>query len=320
MSTDTGVPTSQSEWKAALDSLPPTPGNIPVFYFAHGTPALAFPKSSITHVGERAALPPYHGPDGPLANFLHDFGPTLLNKYKPKGIVVFSAHWETVEERVITDYGDENPLLMDYYGLPKPMYELKFKSRGDSELSGRVVELFEKAGYLARTISKLEPRGEDGRGYAGPGLDHGVFVPFRIMFGEEFMDVPIVQASIDSSLSPEAHWKIGKAVAQLRKEGILVLSGGLPIHNTRDIASFDPDTAKPLYHEFHQALVGAVQVPEPETRKGTLVALTSHSGFRLAHPREEHFVPLYIAAGAGEEGNVQVLNGLYGLVTAAFGL
>ena len=56
----------------------------------------------------------------------------------------------------------------------------------------------------------------DGRGFQGPGLDHGVFVPFRLMFGEEFRSVPIVQASIDASLSPESNWNLGKAITKLR--------------------------------------------------------------------------------------------------------
>lgn len=67
-----------------------------------------------------------------------------------------------------------------------------------------------------RTTSKLEARGQDGRGFLGPGLDHGVFVPFRLMFGEDFTDIPIVQVSIDSSLSPETNWSIGKALERLR--------------------------------------------------------------------------------------------------------
>jgi aromatic ring-opening dioxygenase catalytic subunit (LigB family) len=73
-----------------------------------------------------------------------------------------------------------------------------------------------QAGYLARTTPVTEARGEDGRGFSGPGLDHGVFVPFRLMFGDTFKDVPIVQASIDSNMDPEANWKIGKAIASLR--------------------------------------------------------------------------------------------------------
>ncbi|KAF9262189.1 Extradiol ring-cleavage dioxygenase, class III enzyme, subunit B [Marasmius fiardii PR-910] len=319
MPLNTTVPTAEIEWRASLDALPATPDNIPAFFFAHGSPVLAYSSSSTTASG-RAGIQAWQGSSGPLANFLRDFGPTLLKKYTPKGIVVFSAHWETLGERVVTDYGDENPLLMDYYGFPDALYKLKFRSRGDSRLSKRVVELFKDAGYLARTTSKLEPRGEDGRGFPGPGLDHGVFVPFRIMFGEEFTDIPIVQVSIDASLSPEGNWKTGKAVTELRKEGILVLSGGLTIHNLRDFSAFHPDTAQPLYHEFHKAMIDALQIPENESRKTALMDLTTHRGFRLANPREEHFVPLYVAAGAGEEGRVTVLNGLFGIATVAFGL
>ncbi|KAL0579239.1 hypothetical protein V5O48_002743 [Marasmius crinis-equi] len=318
MSTST-VPTTPAAWKSALDSLPSTPDNIPVFFFAHGSPMLAYPKGSTTSP-MRSGIQAWQGPEGPLANFLREFGPTLLNKYNPKGIVVFSAHWETLGERVVTDYGEENPLLMDYYGFPESLYQLKFKSKGDSELSNRVVQLFKDAGHLARTTSKLEPRGEDGRGFSGPGLDHGVFVPFRYMFGDEFTDIPIVQASIDASMSSEGNWKIGQAVQELRREGILVLSGGLPIHNLRDFSAFHPDSARLPYHDFHKAVLGAVQVSEPEQRKKALFDLTSHSGFRLANPREDHFVPLYIAAGAGEEGQTRVLNGSYGIPTVAFGL
>ncbi|KAG7086667.1 hypothetical protein E1B28_002607 [Marasmius oreades] len=313
------IPTTEAGWRASLDALPATPDNIPAFFFAHGSPMLAYPNSSTT-TSARAGIQAWQGPTGPLANFLRDFGPTLLKKYNPKGIVVFSAHWETLGERLVTDYGDENPLLMDYYGFPEALYQLKFKSRGDSTLTKRVVQLFKDAGYLTRTTTKLEPRGEDGRGFPGPGLDHGVFVPFRIMFGEEFTDLPIVQASIDASMSPEGNWKIGKAVAELRKDGILVLAGGLPIHNLRDFSCFHPDTAQPLYHEFHKAIVDAVQIPEDESRKRALMALTAHRGFRLANPREDHFVPLYVAAGAGEQGRVSVLNGLFGMATVAFGL
>ena len=64
--------------------------------------------------------------------------------------------------------------------------------------------------------AKDETRGLDGRGFEGPGLDHGVFVPFNLMFGQDFRSVPIVQASIDGSLSPEGNWALGKAITSLR--------------------------------------------------------------------------------------------------------
>ena len=72
-----------------------------------------------------------------------------------------------------------------------------------------------QAGYLARTTTKLETRGEDGRGFSGPGLDHGVFVPFRLMFGEE-TDIPIIEVSIDGSLNAEKNWALGEVVEPLR--------------------------------------------------------------------------------------------------------
>ena len=135
----------------ALDALPATPAKIPAFFFSHGSPMLAIDAGRATA---------HHGPSGPLFRFLSHFGPTLLNKYQPKGILVFSAHWETTSERlglhfcrlfkvfvniaiIVTEYA-ENPLLMDYYGFPPELYQLKFKSRGDSRLAQRVVELYKQ--------------------------------------------------------------------------------------------------------------------------------------------------------------------------------
>ncbi|KAI0048213.1 Extradiol ring-cleavage dioxygenase, class III enzyme, subunit B [Auriscalpium vulgare] len=318
MSAAPSLPQTPADWQRALDALPDTPHNIPAFFFGHGSPMLAWPEKRIASAGDHMRPVIDHiGPKGPLAAFLRDFGPSLLAKYKPTAIVVFSAHWETDSERLVTDYGDENPLLMDYYGFDHEMYQLKFSSRGDSAVSSRVVELFKEAGLRARVTTPDEPRGQDGRGFPGPGLDHGVFVPFRIMFGESFRDVPIIQASIDASLSPQKNWDIGKAVTKLRQEGILVISGGLTVHNTRDFSSFTPAGAGPEYVSFNDAVSTAIS---PTQRKAAMVELPNHSGFRRAHPREDHFVPIYVAAGAGEEGDVRVVSGLFGCQTVAFGL
>jgi len=85
------------DWEKNLEALPATPEKIPVFFFAHGSPVLAFPERQAAQMGGMGA---YQGPIGPLAQFLKKFGPTLLEKYQPKGIVVFSAHWETYGERL----------------------------------------------------------------------------------------------------------------------------------------------------------------------------------------------------------------------------
>ncbi|KAJ7168153.1 Extradiol ring-cleavage dioxygenase, class III enzyme, subunit B [Mycena crocata] len=315
----TDVAAFQKNWRKNLEELPATPEKIPAFFFGHGSPILAFPANNDRDFFG-GGLIAWAGPTGPLAKFLKDFGPALLKKYQPKGIVVFSAHWETNSERLVTDYGDENPLLMDYFGFQRELYELKFKSRGDSELSKRVVELYKQAGQRARLSPKTEKRGSDGRGFSGPGLDHGVFVPFRLMFGDEFTDIPIVQVSIDSSLSTEKNWALGKAVAKLREEGILVLSGGLIVHNLHDLPSVAPTSAKPSQKAFDKAMLASVTVADETERKNAMMNLTKHPGFRAAHPREEHFIPLYVAAGAGEGGNTKVIADMYGCETIAFGL
>ncbi|KAH9060062.1 Extradiol ring-cleavage dioxygenase class III enzyme subunit B [Lactarius vividus] len=311
------LPLTRSAWQDRLATLPGSPDSIPSFFFGHGSPILAIPSNWRSMIKQG-------GLESPLANFLRDFGPALLAKYQPKGILVFSAHWETEGEQLVTDYGDENPLFMDYYNFDPEVYKLKFSSRGDATLSRRVVQLFQDAGIPARLSTKGEVRGLDGRGFEGFGLDHGVFVPFRLMFGEDFRGVPIVQASIDGSLSPEGNWALGKAITSLREEGILILSGGLTIHNLGDRASFVSETASLPYRLFNDAVASAISVSDsrlkPDARKTALVTLTQHEYFRSAHPREEHFVPIYVAAGAGEEGGVHVLSGLYGCQAVAFGV
>jgi Catalytic LigB subunit of aromatic ring-opening dioxygenase len=146
---------SDSDWQQALEALPATPAKIPAFFFSHGSPMLAMDASL-------GGIMAHQGASGPLFKFLSSFGPTLLKKYQPKGILVFSAHWETSLERLgfcfvvsvpsrslltlpfsVTEYA-ENPLLMDYYGFPPELYQLKFKSRGESGLSRRVVELYKQ--------------------------------------------------------------------------------------------------------------------------------------------------------------------------------
>ncbi|KAG9033558.1 hypothetical protein FRB95_014636 [Tulasnella sp. JGI-2019a] len=144
----------------------------------------------------------------------------------------------------------------------------------------------------------------------GPGLDHGVFVPFKLMFGDS-VDVPVVQVSIDRSLSPEKNWAIGKALDELRSQGILIISGGLTIHTFKDPSALSESTANAHIRGFHTAIIDAVHSP-PELLKASLCALTTLPGFREANPREEHFVPIYVAAGAGEGGAGKVISSQFG--------
>jgi aromatic ring-opening dioxygenase catalytic subunit (LigB family) len=153
------LPLTRPAWQDRLATLPGSPDSIPSFFFGHGSPILAFPSSVADREPHWRSVMKQVGTESPFANFLRDFGPALLSKYQPKGILVFSAHWESEGEQLgtsfsrllmwhpyrekVTDYGDENPLLMDYYNFDSEVYKLKFSSRGDATLSRRVVQLFQ---------------------------------------------------------------------------------------------------------------------------------------------------------------------------------
>ncbi|GJN92323.1 hypothetical protein Rhopal_005353-T1 [Rhodotorula paludigena] len=332
------VNTTPAEWRQELEALPSLEqlgGAIPAVFLAHGSPSLITPKRLADARG--SSISAIQGIDGPLAHFLKDLGPALVEKYKPKALVALSAHFETPGGGITTDYGDENPLLFDYFGFPDELYKVEFKSRGDKQVAERVVQLLYEAGIRsARLTNKLEARGEDGRGFAGPGLDHGVFVPFIHMFNGT-APIPIVQVSIPSDLRPATQHAFGAALAPLRKEGVLVVAGGLTVHTFRDFSAFSPELAKPHFREWEKSIVDAVAVPEvtrsialtsdfvqPEARRKALFSLVHHPAFRAAHPREEHFIPLYVAAGAASEGGeakgARMVCGLWGAKTVIFGV
>ncbi|CAE6426080.1 unnamed protein product [Rhizoctonia solani] len=324
------LPLTDEAWRAALDSLPSASennGKIPAFFFAHGSPNL---------LRDTAGDPIFYNMrsqdiNGTLPRFLRMFGPALLEKYNPRGIVVFSAHWEEDEEVLVSDY-DENPLLMDYYGFEPWMYRVEFKSRGDPALSAQIVEALKAGGFKSRTLGKMEWRGHDGRrGASGTGFDHGVFVPFKFMFGDEFTSIPIVEVSQDGDLSPERNWEIGRAVDCLRQAYIHSICFHSTLHRSysyvkiaanvgMDWSAWHEDSAAPPYLAFHKALMRALIIQDPIERKKGLLSLPSHPAFRISHPREDHFTPLYIAAGAGDVGGSRVLDANYGLASVAFGI
>ncbi|KAJ3032314.1 hypothetical protein HDV00_007689 [Rhizophlyctis rosea] len=274
----------------------------PAIFLAHGSPLLLWPEHLPTRFG---ALDSIGGPKGPHKKFLSEFGPWLLKTYNPKAIVVFSAHWETDQEIEVMDY-ETNHLLYDYYGFPDEMYKITWESKGSHEVAERVVELLKKSNIPAKTITQ------------GRGLDHGVFIPFKIMFPSP-SPIPIIEVSIPSSLDPSALLALGKALSPLRSEGTLIISGGLTIHTFREPDAWNPQTAPQGFKDFENEVKRSVEAGEGEERNGKLVNVTSHEYFRRAHPREEHFVPIYVAAGAGSEGKAKVLSDLHGAITIAYG-
>jgi aromatic ring-opening dioxygenase catalytic subunit (LigB family) len=198
----------------------------------------------------------------------------------PKALLVVSGHWE---EPVFTASSAAKPeLIFDYSGFPEDTYRLSWPAPGDPELAERAAALLGKAGVPAG----LSPN---------RGFDHGVFVPLKVAFPEA--RIPAVALSLSGSLDPALHLAAGRALAPLRDEGVLMVGSGMSFHNLRGY--FRPET-KERARAFDGWLTRAAESPAPE--RATLLTGWREAPFAAyAHPREEHLIPLMVAAGAGGE-------------------
>jgi aromatic ring-opening dioxygenase catalytic subunit (LigB family) len=196
----------------------------------------------------------------------------------PKALLVVSGHWE---EAAFTATTAERPeLIFDYYGFPEHTYRLTWPAPGDPALAARATELLQQAGLPAATS-------------AGRGVDHGVFVPLKVAFpGAE---IPAGALSRSGSLDPALHLDAGRALATLRDEGVLIVASGMSFHNLRGY--FLPETAKRA-RAFDQWLTDAIE--SPAQQRNALLTRWRNAPFAVySHPREEHLLPLMVAAGAG---------------------
>jgi aromatic ring-opening dioxygenase catalytic subunit (LigB family) len=210
--------------------------------------------------------------------------PTQLGQ-RPKAMVVISAHWEAPVPTVMTHA--RPPMLYDYYGFPKSTYEIAWPSPGAPAVAARVRELLGKANI---------PSAEN----AERGFDHGTFVPLKLTFPSA--DVPTLQLSLQEGLDPARHLDIGRALAPLRDEGVLLVGSGMSFHNLRE---FGRPGGAAVSNEFDAWLQRAV-LAEPTARATELTRWAAAPTARAAHPREEHLLPLMVIAGAAGEDRAKV--------------
>jgi len=215
-----------------------------------------------------------------------------LPKTPPKALLVISAHWEEKVPTVMTS--PSPPMLYDYYGFPAEAYEVKWPAPGSPELAKRVQELLAKAG--------IESAADDQRGF-----DHGTFVPLKVTYPEP--TIPAVQLSLKANLDPADHLAIGRALAPLRDEGVLIVGSGLSFHNMGVFRA----RGNPAFVQSGTAFddwLKATITATPEERNARLTKWADAPGARVAHPREEHFFPLLVVAGAaGDDRGTVPFNG-----------
>ncbi|MFV8750234.1 DODA-type extradiol aromatic ring-opening family dioxygenase [Nannocystaceae bacterium ST9] len=216
----------------------------------------------------------------------------------PRALLVVSAHWE---QPVATVLAQAQPdLLFDYYGFPPHTYQLEWPAPGAPELASRVRGLLGEAG-----LASAEERQR--------GFDHGVFVPLKVAYPEP--TIPTLQLSLVAGLDPAQHLAIGRALAPLRDEGVLIIGSGMSYH---DMRGFGRPASLGLSQQFDGWLAEACG--DASGRDAALTDWERAPAGRRCHPREEHLLPLMVAAGAaaGESGRRVFQDRVMGVQVSAF--
>jgi 4,5-DOPA dioxygenase extradiol len=215
--------------------------------------------------------------DGPTCGFLRGLG----SGRRPSAVIAVSAHWETKEPSVSAASRPET--IHDFYGFPEPLYRMRYPAPGSPELAARAAAL-------------LAQNGIDGRIDRERGLDHGAWVPLMLMYPGA--DIPVLQLSIQPHRDPAHHLAVGRALAPLREEGVLILGSGGAVHNLRALAWNRTGAPEEWAQGFDDWLVKKID----EGAVDDLIAYRERAtGAVQAHPRDEHFLPLFVALGAAGE-------------------
>jgi 4,5-DOPA dioxygenase extradiol len=235
----------------------------PTVFVSHGAPNLILHSS-------------------PVRDFLAGFGDELG---RPQAILIASAHFESTAPSFCAD---KNPgMIYDFTGFEDELYKMVYPAPGLPQLAELAAFLVEQAGFPSKETT-------------GRGFDHGVWVPLTLMYPGA--DIPVVQMSIQPAQGAGHHIALGRALAALRKQGVLVIGSGSLTHNLHEVlnGSHAFDAPAPYWvQDFDDWVLAKVETGEIEAI-ADYRNLAPHA--RDNHPSEEHFLPLPFAFGAAGEG------------------
>jgi 4,5-DOPA dioxygenase extradiol len=200
-----------------------------------------------------------------------------------KAVLVVSPHWQTRGVRVSTARAPET--IHDFGGFPARLYDLEYPASGAPELATQVAQMLNAAGFPAEVDARQ-------------GLDHGAWVPLMHLLPEA--NLPVFQVSMPYDLTTAQSVLLGRALAPLREQGVLILASGSMTHNLREFRQGGAQ-GEHYVREFANWVSTAVlaNAVQPVVRYR---AEAPHAV--RAHPTEEHFMPLLVALGAQCEGDV----------------
>jgi aromatic ring-opening dioxygenase catalytic subunit (LigB family) len=258
-------------------------GNLPTYFISHG----GGPWPWLADMRRQLAIL-----ETSLARMPKEIAQT------PKAVLVISGHWETRDFSVMTSANP--PMVYDYHGFPPETYKIVYPAPGAPQIAQQAADLIRAAG-LPVQLNDTQ------------GFDHGTFAPLAIMYPQA--DVPVFQISLRSNYDPAEHFALGRALAPLRADGVLIVGSGLSYHNLR---LFGPKAKTPS-EAFDTWLSDVLALPR-EARTAALVDWEKAPYARVCHANEDHLVPLFVALGAAEDAvatRVYHEQNAYGGVTAS---
>lgn len=199
---------------------------------------------------------------------------------RPSAILIVSAHWESAPITLSSPVAN-TPLVYDFSGFDRKFYEMTYNAPDASVLAAKVAALMPKTESIAQS---------------NRGLDHGAWVPLRIMYPDA--DIPVLQMSMPTS-DPGKLMEIGKRLQPLRDEGVLIIGSGFMTHGLRYLRDWTPDAIAPAWSsDFDLWAADALA-------RGDVDTLASFKDLapavQYAHPTVEHFTPLFITLGAATD-------------------
>jgi 4,5-DOPA dioxygenase extradiol len=249
---------------------------MPVLFVSHGSPTLIVD-------------------DVPARKFLSELGGQLP---RPRAILCVSAHWDTPE--LLLGSSPKPPMIYDFFGFADELYEQRYPAPGSEPVAQRAQELLQAAGIDAELDSTR-------------GLDHGAWVPLKLMYPAA--DIPVVQLSVQSQLPPAHSLAAGRAVAALRDEGVLIVASGAATHNLGGFRGQSVDSPVESYAvAFEKWLDDAVQAGN---ERALVNYLAEGPLADRNHPTSDHYLPLLVAqgaAGTNAPGAVMHRSFVYGIL------
>lgn len=203
---------------------------------------------------------------------------------RPRAILVISAHWYTNATAVTSMTRPRT--IHDFYGFPQDLFDVEYPAPGDPEIADLVVDVV-KPTWVGHDVDSW-------------GIDHGTWSVLVHAFPDA--SIPVLQLSLNAFKEPERHYRLGRKLAELRRQGVLIIGSGNVVHNLRAVDMSRPDTGFDWAQRFDDAARDLL-TDDPSG----ILGLDGHGDYAKAVPTPDHYLPLLYIAGLADTTPLDVL-------------